>query len=249
MTPPPGIDWLVNGAGGPVTLFLPGLGGAISHLRSLGGGVPGTRVFCELSADGAPDDYAGLATFFRTAADACGADRVLGVSLGAGALLRVLAQSPDRFARVVIYQPSALDVAPPDRLADLARYLPLAEAGEVDRLARLLNDELPAEVRDARQSRESSQLRAERLSRPEGLRLLKNLAGGEPPLPGRSGLSAVTSHVLVVAARGDVVHPVEVAEEIAAALPHSELVVFEHASPLWHARKELRALLSGFLGG
>jgi 3-oxoadipate enol-lactonase len=248
-TAPEGIGWLVNGAGSPVTLFLPGLGGALSHLRPLGGGVPGTRVFCELEGLAAPDDYSGLATTYLQAADAAGADRALGVSLGAGALLRVLALAPERFARVVIYQPSAFDVAPPERLADLRVYHRLGEAGELEALAGLLNDELPSEVREARQSWEGSRTRAERLSRPEGLRLLKNLAEGEPPLADPSRLQPVTAKVLVVAARDDAVHPVDVAERIAAALPYGELAVFDHAAPLWHARKELRALLSGFLGG
>ncbi len=251
MTPaaPAGLHWLVNGSGSPVSLFVPGLGGAISHLRPLAGGVPGTRVFCELAGLDAPDDYAGLATAFRTAADACGADRVLGVSLGAGALLRVLAESPQRFERVVIFQPSALDVAPPERLADLRVFHRLGEAGEIDALAGLLNAELPAEVREARQSLEGSFTRAERLARPEGLRLLENLAAGEPPLADPSRLAAVTSQVLVVAARDDEVHPVDVAERIAAALPRGELAVFEHPAPLWHERKRLRALVSGFLAG
>ncbi|MDX6253948.1 MAG: 3-oxoadipate enol-lactonase [Frankiales bacterium] len=251
MTPgaPAGLHWLVNGSGSPVSLYLPGLGGAIPHLRPLAGGVPGTRVFCELAGLDAPDDYTGLAAAIGRAADACGADRVLGVSLGAGAVLRVLAESPERFARVVIYQPSAFDVAPPERLADLQVYHRLGEAGAVDELAALLNDELPADVRGAHQSQGASHTRAERLSRPEGLRLLKNLAAGEPPLADPSRLGAVTSKVLVVAARDDHVHPVEVAERIAAALPYGELHVFDHPAPLWHARKELRALLSGFLAG
>jgi pimeloyl-ACP methyl ester carboxylesterase len=246
---PAGLQWLVNGSGSPVSLYLPGLGGAIPHLRPLAGGVAGTRVFCELSGLDAPDDYAGLAAAFDRAAAACRADRVLGVSLGAGALLRLLAQSPERFARAVIYQPSAFDVAPPERLADLQVYHRLGEAGDVDELAGLLNDELPADVRDAPQSRAASHTRAARLARPEGLRLLKNLAAGEPPLADPSQLQAVTSKVLVVAARDDHVHPIDVAERIAAAFPYGELHVFEHPAPLWHARKELRALLSGFLAG
>lgn len=249
ITPPEGIGWLVNGAGSPVTLFLPGLGGALSHLRPLGGAVPGTRVFCELDGLDAPDDYSGLASTFLRAADAAGADQVLAVSLGAGAVLRLLAEAPGRFSRVVLFQPSAFDVAPPARLADMAAYHQLAEAGEVDVLAGLLNDEMPADVRGARQSWESSRTRAERLCRPEGLRLLKNLSAGEPPLDDPGRLQAVTATVLVVAARDDEVHPVDVAERIAGTLPYGELAVFDHPAPLWHSRQELRALLSGFLGG
>jgi pimeloyl-ACP methyl ester carboxylesterase len=64
-----------------------------------------------------------------------------------------------------------------------------------------------------------------------------------------SRLSAVTAEVLVVAARDDEVHPVEVAERIASFLPRASVVVFDHPAPLWRERVELRRLLSGFLGG
>lgn len=248
MEAPRGISWLVNGSGAPTTIFLPGLGGAIPHLRPLAGGVPGTRVFCELDSD-APDSYDDLAALSRTAADACSATQALGVSLGAGILLRLLSRAPDRFSRVVLFQPSALDVAPPDRLADLERFAVLGAAGQLAELAGLLNVELAEDVRDARQSREGSLVRAERLARPEGLRLLKTLAAGEPPVPEPSMLSLVTADVLVVAARDDEVHPVAVAERIASFLPRSEVVVFDHPAPLWRERAELRRLISGFLGG
>lgn len=248
MRAPHGISWLVNGSGTPTTLFLPGLGGAIPHLRPLAGGVPGTRVFCQLEGDDAPDDYDSLAEVSRTAADACSASQALGVSLGAGVLLRLLSQTPDRFARVVLFQPSALDVAPPERLADLETFAAMGAAGQLEALAELLNVELAEDVRDARQSRDGSLVRAERLARPEGLRLLKNLASGEPPVPHPAVLSAVTAEVLVVAARDDEVHPVEVAERIASFLPRAEVVVFDHPAPLWRERVELRRLISGFLG-
>jgi 3-oxoadipate enol-lactonase len=244
---PRGISWLVNGSGAPTTIFLPGLGGAIPHLRPLAGGVPGTRVFCQLDGDDAPDSYDDLAAAFRTAADACAATQALGVSLGAGVLLRLLSQTPDRFSRVVLFQPSALDVAPPERLADLETFAALGAAGQLPELAALLNVELAEDVRDARQSREGSLVRAGRLARPEGLRLLKTLAAGEPPVPDPSLLSGVTADVLVVAARDDEVHPVAVAERIASFLPRSEVVVFDHPAPLWRERAELRRLISGFL--
>jgi 3-oxoadipate enol-lactonase len=240
-----GLTLLVTGSGSPVTVFVPGLGGAIPHLRPLGGGVPGTRVFCEVHGDEAPDDYTGLAAAVRTVADRFAAKRALGVSLGAGVLLRLMAETPDRFSRVVIYQPSALDVAELARLEQLAELIRLS--GDVGAMAALLNDELPVDVRGARQSREASAVRAERLARPEGLRLLKNLTTGEPPVADPGRLSAATAQVLVIAAQGDPVHPVGVAEAIAAAFPYGQLRVFDQPAPLWHARAELRALISGFL--
>jgi pimeloyl-ACP methyl ester carboxylesterase len=264
VTPPPGISWLVNGSGAPVTVFLPGLGGALAHLRPLGGGVPGTRVFCEVAGDPAPDDpapddrapddyapddYASLAQAAGSAVRACGADRALGVSLGAGALLRLMSTEPDVLARAVLYQPSALDVAPADRLAELETFLALAAAGEIAALAALLADELPGDLRATRPALDAARARAQRLARPEGLRLLKNLATGEPPVPDPRRLAAVRTEVLVVTGRDDPVHPAAVAEQIAGVLPRATLKVFDTPAPLVHARSELRALLSAFLGG
>jgi 3-oxoadipate enol-lactonase len=242
-----GVDCLVTGVGSPVSLFLPGLGGSIGQLRVLGGGVPGTRVFCELSAD-APDDYPGLAAAFRTVADRFGADRALGASLGAGALLRLLTETPDRFARLVLYTPSAFGVVPPARRDQLAAMLRLAEVGDTEGVAALLVAELPPEVRETRPARDSCAVRAERLARPEALRLLKNLTAGAAPVGSVAALAAVTARALVVAAAGDPVHPVGVAEAIAAALPYAELSVFDSPGPPWSSRRELRGLLSAFLG-
>jgi 3-oxoadipate enol-lactonase len=240
-----GVACLVNGTGRPVTVFLPGLGGSIDHLRPLGGGVAGTRVFCELSGDDAPDDFAGLARTFRTVADRFDADRALGVSLGAGALLRILSETPTRFARVVLYLPSALAAVTARRREQLAAMVAMAEMGDVHALSVLLGEELPVAVRATRPAVDASKIRAERLASPEGLRLLNNLAAGAAPVDGP--LDAVTAQVLVIGAAGDDVHPVGVAEEIAAALPYARLHVFETPAPLWHARAELRALVSGWL--
>ncbi|BEP12720.1 hypothetical protein acdb102_10310 [Acidothermaceae bacterium B102] len=224
---------------------MPGLGGSIDHLRPLGSGVPGTRVFCELVGEEAPDDFAGLARTFRTVADRFDADRALGVSLGAGALLRILSETPTRFARVVLYLPSALATVTARRREQLAAMVAMAEMGDIHALSVLLGEELPVAVRASRPAVDASQTRAGRLASPEGLRLLNNLAAGAAPVEGP--LDAVTAQVLVIAAAGDDVHPVGVAEEIAAALPYAQLHVFETPAPLWHARAELRALISGWL--
>jgi pimeloyl-ACP methyl ester carboxylesterase len=54
--------------------------------------------------------------------------------------------------------------------------------------------------------------------------------------------------VLVIGCRGDAVHPVEVAEQLAAASPQGVLHVFDHPDPICSARAELRVRITGFLG-
>ena len=244
---PDGVTCLVTGTGRPVTVFLPGLGGAAEHLRPLGSGVPGSRVFCELSGPPAPDDYAGLATAFRYGRGR--AWRFSGVwrlawCWGSTALL---SETPQRFSRVVLYLPSAFTTVPRVRLEQIETMLLLAEAADVDGLGRLLGEELPAAVRAPGRRWRRAEGEPSGLPGREGLRLLKNLATGVAPVEG--SLADVTAQVLVIAAAGDAVHPVEVAEEIATSVPYSRLMVFPTPAPLWDARRELRALVSGWLGG
>jgi pimeloyl-ACP methyl ester carboxylesterase len=118
------VEYLVTGSGVPVTLFVHGLTGSIAQTRPFGSGVTGSRVFLHLRGHGAtpvpsgadgepvPGGYADLAAELTAVATATGATRALGVSLGAGALVRRLADQPDGFDRVVLVLPSALGPAP-----------------------------------------------------------------------------------------------------------------------------------------
>ncbi|MFL6071301.1 MAG: alpha/beta hydrolase, partial [Actinomycetes bacterium] len=59
-------------------------------------------------------------------------------------------------------------------------------------------------------------------------------------------LRGVEAEVLVLAQRGDVVHPVESAEALATALPNARLVVSD-VPWIWGGRSSLRETVSGFL--
>ena len=107
--PTPG-DVLVSGGGAPVTVFAPGLGASIAETRPFGSGVAGTRVFLTFHGR----TYADLADELRRSADAAGARRAVGVSLGAGAIMRLIATAPDRFERLVLVLPASLDSPRPD---------------------------------------------------------------------------------------------------------------------------------------
>jgi len=68
-----------------------------------------------------------------------------------------------------------------------------------------------------------------------------------PPVPDVAVLGAVTAPALVLACRDDEVHPVEIAQRLADALPKATLHVFERADPVRTARAELRQQISSFL--
>src|SRR6185369_7615621 len=123
------LEYLVTGEGQPTTAFAHGIAGGIADTRPLGSGVSGRKVFFQFRGHGrsdAPADgfsYADLAADLRAVSDEFGATRALGVSLGAGALCRLLAQTPDRFERVVFYLPAVLDEERPLAAAGRTRAL------------------------------------------------------------------------------------------------------------------------------
>jgi 3-oxoadipate enol-lactonase len=183
LTTPSGItiEYLVAGVGDPdpVTVFAHGRAGSIDTTRPLGSGIPGRKVFFHFRGHGRstpvpPDVWTlpDLAGDLAAVADHVGATRALGVSLGAAALTALLAGTPDRFARVVLYLPAVIPV---------------------------------------------------------------------------DDLSAVAAPVLVLACRDDPVHPVEVAERLAAMLPDARLYVFDRPAPVLTARAGLRRRIAGFL--
>src|SRR4029079_5634334 len=98
----PGVDLETHiaGSGAPVTVFAHGLAGGIPDTRPLGSAVAGTRVFFQFRGHGRSDSPAGPWTFGALAADlaavadSAAAPRAVGVSLGAGALCRLLAHAP-----------------------------------------------------------------------------------------------------------------------------------------------------------
>ena len=69
----------------------------------------------------------------------------------------------------------------------------------------------------------------------------------EPVLPDLAVLGRVTARVLVLGCAGDDVHPVRVAERLAAAIPGAELHIYHRPSVLWTNRSDLRGRISTFL--
>lgn len=255
------VEYLVTGEGAPSTVFVPAMTGSIAQTRPFGSGVAGTRVFVHLrghggtpipvGADGAPDpgDYRDLAAEVAAVAAQTGATRALGVSLGAGALVRLLVDRPDAFRRVVLLLPSALDGPSTAAVAD--RFVAMAAAvaaGDVEALARLLRAHQPESVQRLPAVGVWARRRAGELVRTPVDAVLRGFAG-RAPLTGGEELARITCPVLVVGQDGDEVHPLEVARRYAAALPNATLEVFPSGGVPWAGRDRLRELITGFLDG
>jgi pimeloyl-ACP methyl ester carboxylesterase len=242
---------LVSGSGPPVTVFAAGLGGTIPETRTLGSGVEGTRVFFDFRGhgrSGVPADgdwsYAAVARDLRAVADATGATRAVGMSMGAAAILGVLAETPDRFERCVLFLPAILDRPRADVVTGrLGRLADRIDAGDAEAVVELLAAEVPPGAPGAAAYLRE---RAAQLSGPGVAGLVRALATSAP-LRDRVLLSAVAAPCLVVGQEGDATHPAQVARELAAALPNARLHVFDGPGGLWAHRTALRPLLAAYL--
>lgn len=252
---PHGVDLecLVSGSGEPVTVFAHGLATGIAETRPLGSGVTGRRVFFQFRGHGrsaappGPWTYPDLARDLRAVADLHGASRALGVSLGAGALSRLLVDSPDRFDKLVFFLPARLDKpASPAARERLGLLLDAVEAGDTSTAAEVISAEAPAGVRNTPAVWAYLRQRLEQLMRDGLARGLADLPDQEP-VADPAALAGVRVPALVIGCRGDELHPASAAEALAGALRRATLHVYDRPGVLWAERADLRQRIAGFL--
>ncbi|WP_438387169.1 alpha/beta fold hydrolase [Actinopolyspora saharensis] len=248
---PSGTRWRVHGSGSPVTLVAHGLGATEGEARIPASGVRGTRVVLTLPGHGSaadPDDdywdYGSVAADVLEVADLVGAERAVGVSLGAGALTRIVAEHPGRFERLALLLPAAVDRPRGGAVTEVFEQLSAGvRAAQFDGgagLRELVGRGLPegAGIGEYVEQRSATLLRLG-----PALEKLPQRA----PLADRSALAAVPRPVLVVGATADPLHDSEVAEQLAAVLPEGRLELFDSTAPMLTHRAELRGVLSDFL--
>jgi pimeloyl-ACP methyl ester carboxylesterase len=246
------LEQLITGAGDPVTVFAHGLAGDIASTRPLGSAVTGRRVFFQFRGHGRSDvppgpwSFGELAADLRGIADLAGATRALGVSMGAGALCRLLTETPDRFERVVLYLPAPLDGKRPEpAVRRLDRLLASVESGEAAMIADAVEAELPASVRNTPAGWSYLRQRVEQLQR-EGLAPELATLWSAPTVPDESLLRAFNGRALVVGCRDDEIHPASWAARLAELLD-ADLHIYDRPAVLWTDRSDLRDRISSFL--
>lgn len=211
------LEVLTAGRGEPRTVFAHGIGAGIGLTRPYASAVAGTRTFFSFRGHGAshvpppPWSYDDLVDELRAVADHAAATRAVGVSMGAAAITRLVEQTPDRFERLVLITPAALDHERLPHARELVEELvdlPVVPAARVALLDGII-----------------------------GRRALDDL----------DSLRAVTAPVLVLAQEGDDLHTVAIAERLASAFPHGELVVLGPGGLLLAHRSRVRQVISAFL--
>ena len=245
-----GVEFTVLGSGDPVTLFAHGLGGGRAETRPLANKVPGTRVLLSFRGHGGSDalvdgwDYDVLADDVRSVADHVEATRCVGLSLGGGALLRVLRDAPDRFERLAFVLPAALDSARADgatlRLRSLGHAI---DRGDADEATQLLLAEVPAALRERRAVAVLLRRRAQDLVR----RPAPVPRREDRPLSDRSVLSRVTAPTLVIGQAADPLHPLELAHELAGLLPSATLLSLPEGGVFWTDAARAQSALADHL--
>jgi 3-oxoadipate enol-lactonase len=245
---------LVTGTGSPVTVFAHGLGASVAETRPLAGGVPGTRVLYAARGHGdsplgdSSYDYESLGEDLLQVADRHGATQALGVSMGAGALLSLLSRQPDRFERVVLFLPAALDRPRTDEAVSRMRALADAiGAGDDDAVHRWVLAELPPDVAQTPAGSSYALTRARFLVSSPGIATAIGALPDVVPVRDRTALAAVTADVLVLAQEGDPLHPAQVARELVGLLPRARLAVFDRPGVVFRERARLRSLVVAHL--
>lgn len=245
-----GVEFFVVGTGEPVTVLAHGLGGSTAETRPLAAGLAGTRVLFHFRGhgDSAPLpggwDYDLLADDLRMVADEVGATRALGLSLGAGALLRLLSRAPDRFERLAFVLPAALDRNRSDGATDrLDRLAEAMRSGDVERLTELLLLEVPVELREHRAAQVLMKRRARQLSYSEP----PYPKGEVRPVEDLGELARLRTPSLVLAQEGDDLHTTVIARTLAASLPVADLQVLPPGGVFWTDRFRARDLLAAHL--
>jgi 3-oxoadipate enol-lactonase len=228
----------VVGEGEPVILLAHGLTGNRNELALFAPFLPGTKVLMDFRGHGQSGrPPAGSYTFDHLAgdveavADEYGVSVVAGGSMGAAATLRLLESDPGRFAKLIILLPAKLEVGD-ETYRRLSRMADLLEEHGPERTAEIVVaeedaagsfDTFPA----SKDYRRAAILAMNSDGVPHAIRGVIN----DRPVRDPERIRLVTAPTLIIAQEGDSFHSTEVARELEAVMPNSELVVLpdQHA--------------------
>lgn len=219
-----------RGSGDPVTLFAHGLTSSLQDVVPFAAATKGTRVFYDLRGHGrskAPDDdfgYERLLADLLLVADTFQVTQALGVSVSADCLTMAMVSDPSRFAKVVLFLPSALD-EPNRRTAHFAGIADDLERMPLEAFARECTRDPVFGFSLAERPRLQRVVRARilRMNSAGIPKALRTYASSPAPLADVETLRSVQSPVLILGHEGDPVHDAGVARRLAGLLPKATL--------------------------
>jgi pimeloyl-ACP methyl ester carboxylesterase len=219
----------VDGAGDPVTVFAHGLTNSCRELAPFTPSLAGTAVrFCFRGHGHSTSPergyrFADLASDLDAVARAYEARSVVGTSMGAGAIMTLLEQDPNRFERIVMLLPASLDrpFRNPERfdgIADLLETYPKDEA--IERILAMS----PERYERVPWLRELDLMLWEDMN-PVGVARAIREVTRDISISDRALLRRVDAPVLLICREGDAIHPAELGRILHDLLPRSEHVV------------------------
>lgn len=194
-------------------------------------------------------EYSDLAGDLAAVLDAAGLERavIAGSSMGAATAVRFALENPDRVSALALITPAYRGPGQlgPDALAHWDRLSAALAAEDIERFVDASGvDELPERWRDA--ARLATRQRVERHRHLGAVARALHVVPRSEAFAGLELLERLDMPVLIVATRdeADPGHPLATAEEYAARLPHSELVVEQPGdTPLaWQGARLSRAI-------
>jgi len=114
-------------------------------------------------------------------------------------------------------------------------------------VAALVADQVPADAGPGAEA--NVRARTTILMGSPGLPAVLRTLPGDVPVRDREGLRAVTAEVLVVAQEENLLHPADVAQEVAGLLPPARLGLLDRPGALFHSRRRVRQTLVDALDG
>jgi pimeloyl-ACP methyl ester carboxylesterase len=172
-----------------------------------------------------------------------------GISMGAAIALRIAALHPARVVGLILVRP-AWGFAPATHLAPMHEVAALLETLPPDE-ARRRFEQSPTAERLAVEAPDNLTSLTGFLTRPDATAfaaVLGDISGGEGPGVTREAAAAIACPTLVIGNRRDAIHPLAIAEELAAAIPGAQLLeVHPKADDPVRCAAEVRAAIRGFL--
>ena len=244
----------VDGEGDPVMVLAHGITNSCRELAMFTPFVPGTKVrFCfrghgHSSSPETGYRFADFARDLRAVADAYDARIAIGTSLGAGAIGAIVQDEPDRFDRIVLLLPAGLDreFEHKDLVLRTAELLEGASSKE-DAIELIMSE--PARMANYAKMPWQREIDHQMLSElnMEGLPRAIREVVNDWPLRDRNDMANVKAPTLIIARRGDVIHPAEVAEILEEIMPNAEVMMFDDGDDLYTSIPAIVSRVSEFL--